>query len=476
MTKKTQKKSSKVYLTEVKSSTKAKKRKYTLVKGFKDILPEDQPYWDFVRDKLIAISKAYGFERLDLPILEDTGLFIKGIGNSTDIVIHEMFSFETLGGEQVSLRPEGTAGVVRAYIEHGMMNKPKPVKIFYLGPMFRYDKPQAGRYRQFYQFGLEIIEEDDPIIDAQLIYLCYQMYNELKIPITIHVNSIGCLKCRNSYIKVLKNYLKKNRSKLCQDCLLRYTNNTLRVLDCKQKKCQEVISGAPQIIDHLCEDCNNHFVKVLEYLDDAQVPYNLDPFIVRGLEYYNRTTFEVFAKDDGVRSTGSTDSISSPQASSPQAGSGYGSQSTLCGGGRYDGLIKTLGGQPTTAIGLSIGLERTIAKLRENKDIDIVIGKRCDVFVAQLGENARKKVLLLFEKLRQMGFSVGESVSKRALKAQLESANRMEAKLSLIIGQKEILDKTILIRDMESGGQEIVPEEQIIKVLKRRLHSLNIKK
>jgi histidyl-tRNA synthetase len=460
MAKKPQKKVTKVKIKKKNQNlSKSRKRKFSLVKGFKDILPADQMYWDFVREKFISISKSYGFQRIDLPILEETGLFTRGIGEETDVVSKEMFSFKTLGKEEVSLRPEGTAGAVRAYIEHGMLNKPKPVKFFYLGPMFRYDRPQAGRYRQFYQFGLEAIGIDDPIIDAQLIYLCNQMYNDIGISVDIQVNSIGCSKCRKTYIRILKNYLKKYKNKLCSDCKSRYLKNSLRVLDCKEKKCKEVVEEAPQIVDHLCEDCNTHFVKVLEYLEDAEVPYVLNPFIVRGLDYYNRTAFEVFPKGD------------------------FGSQSALAGGGRYDGLVKTLCGTDTPAIGLAIGMERTINKLREKeenpgqkKNKEIVKSTICDIFVAQLGEQARKKALVLFEELRKAGFSVGESLSKSALKSQLESSNRKKAKLSIIIGQKEILDKTILIRDMESGNQEIVPEDQIIKVLKRRLHSLNIKK
>ncbi len=437
-----------------KSKAKANKnRKYFLVKGFRDILPEEQKYWDFIRDKVISIARAYGFKRIDLPVLEDAGLFVKGVGPDTDIVSNEMFSFSTLGRERVSLRPEGTAGIVRAYIQHGMLNKPKPVKLFYIGPMFRYDKPQAGRYRQFYQFGAEVFGTDDPIIDAQLIYMIYQIYQALKIPINIQINSIGCKICRNRYAKALKNYLKKNRSKLCANCKARYIKNTLRVLDCKQKKCQELILEAPQIVDYLCEDCNKHFVKVLEYLEDIEVPYILNPFIVRGLDYYNRTTFEIFPQNEEA-----------------------GSQSALAGGGRYDKLVKNLKGQDTPAIGFSMGLERTINSLKKVENLKIKSKDKCDIFIAQLGERAKKKVLVLFEKLRQAGFKIAENISKADLKSQLESANKLNVKLALIIGQKEILDNTILIRDMESGNQEVVPEDKINKVLKRRLKSLNIKK
>ncbi|MDD3284864.1 MAG: histidine--tRNA ligase [Patescibacteria group bacterium] len=434
-------------------SKKSKKQKsLDLVKGFKDILPEDQFYWDFVREKFIAISHAYGFERIDLPMLEDSKLFVRGVGVGTDIVSKEMFTFETLGKEKVSMRPEGTAGVVRAYIEHGMLNKRKPVKLFYMGEMFRYDKPQAGRYRQFHQFGLEIFGEDDPIIDAQLIYMCYQMYQDLKIDVDIQINSIGCKNCRAKYEKALKIYLKKNKSKLCKECNYRYTKNILRILDCKEKKCHEIVEEAPQIVDFLCEDCNKHFVKVLEYLDDIEVPYTLNTTIVRGLDYYNRTTFEIFPKAK------------------------HESQSALGGGGRYDGLVKELGGVSTPAIGLALGMERTINILRERENEELERVRTHDIFVAQLGDTAKKRVLTLFEELRQNGFDVCENISKTALKQQLEDANRLKAKMTLIIGQKEILDNTVLIRDMESGNQEIVPDSKIVSVLARRLNSLNLNK
>jgi len=373
--------------------SKKKVQKFYLVKGFKDILPEDQPYWEFLRKKCFNVAKSYGYERIDLPILEDSKLFVKGVGNLTDVVSKEMFSFETLGKERVSLRPEGTAGAVRAYIEHGMMNRKKPVKLFYMGPMFRYDKPQAGRYRQFYQFGLEIFAGDEPIIDSQMIYMVYQFFDELKIPIIVKINSIGCPKCREKFLKVLKDYLKKNKSKLCKDCQLRYNKNVLRILDCKEKKCKEIIQESPQILDHLCEDCNKHFVKTLEYLEDSQINYELDPFVVRGLDYYNRTTFEVVPTEEF-------------------AGGEISAQGALAGGGRYDYLVKSLGGQNTPAIGVAFGMDRIVNALKKIKDLEIPSINSSDIFVAQLGDKARKKVLALFEKLRRAGFSVSESISK----------------------------------------------------------------
>ncbi len=434
---------------------KKKVQKFYLVKGFKDILPEDQIYWEFVRAKCLNVAKSYGYERIDLPMLEDSKLFVKGVGNLTDVVSKEMFTFETLGKEKVSLRPEGTAGAVRAYIEHGMVNRKKPVKMFYMGPMFRYDKPQAGRYRQFYQFGLEVFAEDDPIIDSQMIYMTYQLFDEMKIPVVIKINSIGCPKCREKFLKILKDYLKKNKSKLCKDCQDRYNKNILRILDCKEKKCGEIVQDSPQIIDHLCEDCNKHFVKVLEYLEDSQINYELDPFIVRGLDYYNRTTFEIIPTDEFCEGD-------------------PGSQSALAGGGRYDYLVKNLGGQNTPAIGMAFGMDRIVNALKKVKDLEIPNINTSDVFIAQLGDKARKRVLALFERLRRAGFSIAESISKTSLGQQLEEANRLKTKLALIIGEKELLDKTILIRDMESGNQEVVPEAKIEAVLEMRLKSLDI--
>ncbi|MCD4704722.1 histidine--tRNA ligase [bacterium] len=426
-------------------------QKFKSVKGFKDILPEDQFYWDFVRNKFISIVKSYGFERIDLPILENSGLFVKSVGSGTDMVDKEMFSFETLGKKKVSLRPEGTAGTVRSYIEHGMLNRRKPVKLFYLGPMFRYDRPQAGRYRQFHQFGLEIFGESSPVIDAQLIFLCKQLFSEIGIETDIHINSIGCQDCRKEYIGQLKNYLKKNRKNLCPDCQSRYLKNTLRVLDCKEKGCQEIVSEAPQIIDYLCDDCNKHFVKVLEYLGDAETAYQLNPLIVRGLDYYNRTVFEIFPKGNEKR------------------------QSALGAGGRYDDLVRNLGGsqeEETPAIGVALGMKRIINILKKKEDSGIITSRTSDIFVAQLGERARKKVFSLFERLRRLGFDVAEDISKTSLKQQLEEANNLKVKFALIIGQKEILDKTILIRDMESGSQEIIPEDKVEKVLIKRLKSI----
>ena len=330
-----------------------------LLRGMKDILPESQKYWNYVRKIVEELAEDYTYERIDTPVLEETGLFARSVGENTDIVEKEMFSFEDKGGTNVSLRPENTAGIVRAYIEHGMLDRPQPVRLFYWGPFFRYDRPQAGRYRQFHQFGFEAIGDDNPIIDAQIIVMCQSLYQTIGLPVVTQINSVGCKKCRKEYEQLLADYLSSRKKFLCEDCKKRLTKNPLRILDCKEKECKEMLTDAPHIVDHLDEECKEHFVKVLEYLDEADITYQLNPFLVRGLDYYTKTTFEIW-----------------PEKSE-------GSQSALGGGGRYDDLAEVLGGRPTPACGFAGGIERLVISMRE-KEIVIPFKETPDVFVAQL--------------------------------------------------------------------------------------------
>src|SRR3989339_1768571 len=270
------------------SSKKPKKSKVQLVKGMRDVLPDDQVYWDYIREKVFSLAYPYSFKRIDTPIVEFTNLFKRGVGEETDVVSKEMYSFVTQGGDKLSLRPENTAGVVRSYIEHGMLNLPQPVKLFYIGPQFRHDNPQAGRYRQFWQFGFEVIGDDDPVIDAQLIAISYNILKELGINTEVHVNSIGDDSCRPQYLKVIKKYYQDNKKDLCKDCLVRLNKNPLRIFDCKNKKCQSIAEQSPQILDNLCDSCKEHFMTVVDYLDEMDIKYSLDPYIVRGLDYYSR--------------------------------------------------------------------------------------------------------------------------------------------------------------------------------------------
>ncbi|MFH1367131.1 MAG: histidine--tRNA ligase [Patescibacteria group bacterium] len=419
-----------------------------LLRGMKDILPVDQDYWFWLGDKIREIAHAYGFQRIDTPIMEETALFTRSIGEETDIVNKEMYSFVDQGGGKITLRPEGTAPIVRAYIEHGMINMPQPVKLYYWGPFFRHDRPQAGRYRQFWQFGFEVLGESDPIIDAELILLAHSFYREIGLPATIQVNSIGCPACREEYKRVLVNYYRPRRSALCEDCKKRLLKNPLRILDCKVVECAEISHEVPPIVDHLCDECRNHFTQTLEYLDDLDISYTLNPRLVRGLDYYTKTVFEIWINEE------------------------EGSQSALGGGGRYNDLMQDLGGRPAPGMGFAAGVERLILKLKE-KGISAPVFDKREIFVAQLGDRARKQCLKLFDELRQAGLKVTESLSKNGLKGQLEVAHKLGVKFSLIIGQKEIMDGTVLIRDMENGIQEVVDYKKIASEIKKRLEKSN---
>lgn len=461
------------------------------LRGMKDVLPDEYKYWNLVIKKASELAKFYGFRRIDTPTMESLELYERSSGRTSDVVTKEMFSFIDKNGDKIALRPEATPGIVRAYIEHGMFNQPQPVKLFWLGSVFRHDKPQAGRYRQFNQFDLENIGDPSPVADAELIALAYYFFHELQIEVVIQINSIGCSVCRKDYLIKLENFYKERgrRARLCQDCKKRLVKNPLRLLDCKEKQCVEMAAEAPQIVDSLCEDCRNHFIKVLEYLDELDIPYNLNPILVRGLDYYNRTVFEIWPSDG--EATADNEAKSSLKADSQPAltldakadiKSQTGKdetlkeadkdlsprQSALGGGGRYDGLVEYMGGRPTAACGFGIGLERVILKIKE-KNIPLKDEEKGDIFLAQLGDQARRKIMKLFEVLRKAGFNVRQAFTKDSLKGQLEAADKMGVKYTLILGQKEVMDGTILIRDMESGIQEIVDYKKIIEEIEKRV-------
>jgi len=430
-----------------------------LLRGMRDVMPAEQNYWRLVFDKVRALADTYGFERIDTPILEEAALFSKAIGRDSDIVEKEMYLFEDLDGAKLVLRPEATASIARAYLNHGLFTLPQPIKLWYWGPMFRHERPQSGRYRQFHQFGFEMIGEASPVSDAMIILIAYNFYQELGVPVTIQINSLGCTDCRPAYREELLQYYRSHRGEICENCKKRLQRNPWRVLDCKEPTCQPVKENAPKAVDSLCDDCRAHFMGVLEYLDDLNLPYLLTHTLVRGLDYYTRTVFEIYA----VAPEGQT----AEGVPAAEAGRGPG-QTALGGGGRYDLLIETLGGRPTPATGFAHGIERCVNKLRE-----LSLGQpappKVDIYMAQLGEAARRKAFILFERFRKEGLLTAEGLSKSGLRAQLEAANKLGVRYAIVIGQKEVQDDTAIIRDMESGIQEIVPFAKVIQEVKKKL-------
>jgi histidyl-tRNA synthetase len=424
----------------------AKKPKFQKPTGMHDILPEDQRYFQKIQDTCEDIANFYGFQKIETPILEEAELFSRGLGLATDVVQKQMFSFRTKGGDYLTLRPEQTASIARAYIEEGMQNLPQPVKFWHLGPFFRYEHPQSGRFRQFWQFGFEVLGEENSVLDAQIIQIFYNILRELKLKnLIIEVNSIGDSQCRPYYKKLLASYFKSREGALCPDCRRRLRENPLRVLDCKEEKCQPVKAQAPQILDHLCETCHRHFREVLEFLDELELPYHLNPYLVRGLDYYTKTVFEIIEDSPDGKTLGA-----------------------LAGGGRYDTLVKILGGKETPAVGGAGGIERII-QLMKTKTIRFSRERKVEVFLAQLGDLAKRKSLKLIEDFREAKVLIGESLGRDSLKAQLKMADRIGARYSLILGQKEALEGTIIIRDMVSGKQEIVKLDKVVREVGKRL-------
>lgn len=414
----------------------------------RDLLPEDQVYLKRINKSVESIANYYSFARIDTPILENAEVFAKGVGAATDIVEKEMYTFRTKGGDTVALRPEFTAGIARSYIENGMHNLPQPVKLWTMGPLFRHERPQAGRYRQLHQFDIEAMGDTSASIDGQIIQMSYDILKDLGFKnLAIEVNSIGDSECRPYFKKIITTYFKSRKSSLCSDCQRRLKENPLRVLDCKEEKCQQVKAGAPQIIDHLCEQCHKHFKEVLEFLDELQLPYTLNPYLVRGLDYYTKTVFEIVEKSESGANQGS-----------------------LVGGGRYDGLVKILGGRDTPACGAAGGIDRILNLMKareakpEKKKADAI-----NIFLAQLGQLAKRKSLKLFEEFRAAKIPVAESFSKDSLRTQLKTADKMGIRWVLIFGQKEALEDFITLRDMESGVQKEIKLDKVVEEMKKKI-------
>ncbi len=438
---------------EEKSVAEKGKKTYSTLRGMHDILPREERFWKKSYRIAENLAESFQFSRLETPLLEEASLFVRSIGRGTDVVDKEMYAFEDRDGTKVCLRPEGTASVVRAFIGNGMWNLPQPIKVWYWGSMFRHDRPQAGRYREFRQVGFETFGSHEPVIDAELILVAFNFFKDLGLPTIIHINSIGTPEERLRYKTELVNYYRTKRAYICEDCKQRMSRNPMRLLDCKEAQCQEVKENAPQIVDWLTPDSKNHFIKVLEYLDELAVPYKLDPTLVRGLDYYTHTVFEIY----------------------PDIGEEGGAQSALGGGGRYDLLVSEMGGRPTPACGMAIGLERSIIVLREYLEKNKIEfpRERPSIFLAQLGEEAKRVSLKIINQLRASGIKIGFNLCKGSLKNQMELADSAKVQYVVIIGQKEVQDGTVIIRDMESGVQEIVDQKKLENMLKKKLGKID---
>ncbi len=417
---------------------------YQAPRGTVDILPAEQAYWRYIERKVAHITRLYGYGRIDTPAFESTNLFSRSIGEKTDIVEKEMYSFEDKGGNLITLRPEGTAPVCRAYIEHGMHNQPQPVKLYYLTNLFRYERPQAGRFRQHHQFGYEAIGDDDAILDAEVIDMAWRFFESLGLKrLKLLLNSIGCRQCRPDYLKSLKQYYTKHHKELCPDCKIRFERNTLRLLDCKKSQCQPFITTAPGSVEHLCPDCGEHFNLLKGYLEGLKLPFEVNHCLVRGLDYYTRTVFEI----------------------QPLPG---GAQSTIGGGGRYDNLIEELGGNPTPALGFATGIERIILSLKKQK-ADIPPIPAPEVFIAHVGCKAKTEAVKLAAGLRQSGIGVLQASGSKSLKAQLRQANNFGTRYAIIIGETELETGTVILRDMTTAKQEAMPQADLQGCLQSQL-------
>ncbi len=407
-------------------------------KGTQDILPGDISKWYYVEDVIKEILNKYGYIEIRTPFFEYTDLFVRSIGESTDIVTKEMFTFPDRKGRSLTLRPEGTAPVVRAYLENSMNRISKVIKLFYLGPMFRCEKPQSGRFRQFNQFGIEIIGTQAPAADAEVILTALDVYKKLGLKnLEILINSVGCKRCRADYIQKLKKYLENKKDFLCSECKERYTKNPLRVLDCKKDDCKEIIEEAPVIIDNLCQECESHFTEVKSYLNDQKIIFYEDPRLVRGLDYYTKTAFEIVSGK-------------------------LGAQNSIAGGGRYDDLVEELGGSPTPAVGFAAGMERMIIALDQQK-VALPPKKGLDIFVAKVSEKNQDRAFRLLQQIRNANLSADMDYSGGSLKSQMRIANKIKARYTVIVGEEEISKNMVILRNMHTKEQKEVKIDSLIK-------------
>ena len=414
-------------------------------RGTKDITPKESYKWNYVESKFREICGLYGYEEMRTPIFEHTELFKRSVGDTTDIVQKEMYSFTDKGDRDITLKPEGTAGVIRAFIENKLYSDAQPTKLFYITPCFRYERPQAGRQRQFHQFGVEAIGSDNPSLDAEVIGLAIQFFNEVGLKdLAVSINSVGCPTCRAKYNELLKSYLDAKSDVLCSTCLERKDKNPMRVIDCKNPTCKENLQDIPFMADHICDDCKDHFEKLQTYLTEMDVNFVVDKSIVRGLDYYKKTAFEIISND-------------------------IGSQSTVCGGGRYDGLVEQIGGpKGTSGIGFGLGVERLLLTM-ENNNIEIENPQSTDIYIVTIGDEAKTKSFKLLKDLRYNHISADRDHLDRSVKAQFKYSDRINAKFTIVIGDDELNNDSATLKNMQTSEQTTVKLSELVEELKNRL-------
>lgn len=411
-------------------------------KGTKDVLPSESYKWHYIENVAKEVASTFGIREIRTPVFEHTEVFLRGVGDTTDIVNKEMYTFLDKGERSITLKPEGTAGVCRSFIENGLANNPQPTKMFYITPVFRYERPQAGRLREHHQFGVEIYGSPEPSVDAEIILVAKSIFDKLGITnLELNLNSIGCKHCRAQYNKALKEYLKGNLESMCGTCKERYEKNPLRILDCKENSCLEIKKNAPIILDYLCDDCKNHFNKLQELLKSVDVEFKINPMIVRGLDYYTRTVFEFVSTTIGAKGT-------------------------VCGGGRYDGLTESLGGKSVQSAGFGMGLERLILQL-ESMGIEIPNTERTKVLIVNADENSYFECFKLASELRKNDISCDLDHIKRGLKAQFKFANKLDVDYVVTIGETEISEKSANVKNMKTGTEERIKFENIMEHFKK---------
>ena len=411
---------------------------YKAPKGTKDVLPEESYRWQYLENMIRSITEKYGLLEARTPVIEHTELFLRGVGNTTDIVQKEMYTFTDKGDRSITLKPEGTAGAVRMFVENGLFSEAQPTKMYYLYcPVFRYERPQAGRLREHHQFGVEIFGAPKPSADAEVIALASEIFESIGVhDLTIRLNSIGCPKCRGRYQAALREYLMSRYDELCPDCKSRFETNPLRILDCKVERCREIVKEAPHTMDYVCEECRDHMTELTRLLDAVGIRYEMDPMLVRGLDYYTKTVFEIVSGMQGA-------------------------QGTLCGGGRYDGLIHELGGPDMPAVGFGLGMERLLL-IMDQLGIEVEKPQRYDIMLLGLGDAGREKAFVLSQKLRGLGFKADSDHVGRSVKAGMKYTDKAGAAFVLVIGDNEIAENRAQLKNMKTGEQTetaLSPEE-----------------